>query len=135
MNGICFILRAVPGAGKSTLAKQLAGGYGVICEADEFMLDKDGNYNFSPTRLGYCHAKCFDKFTNAIETKQSPVIQSNTNIKNQDISKYKSFAEEHGYTVFVITVENHHNNSSVHDVPEEKRIEMANILMRNIKLV
>ena len=128
----CFVLRSVPGAGKTKVAKIIAGEYGIVCEADEFMYE-DGEYKFHPSKLGMAHEKCFNKFKSAIEFSQRVVV-SNTNTTEKEFGKYKEYAEEHGYTVFVMTVENWHNGVDVHGVPEEGLQVMESRLKNSIKL-
>ncbi len=115
-----FILRGLPGSGKSDFAKALAGDAGddVICEADAYMY-KDGKYDFNPKKLGICHKLCMDKFKRLIHSRESRVIVSNTSTKTREFKEYKKYAEENGYRVTVVIVENRHGNTSIHDVPEE----------------
>jgi len=131
---IAYILRGVPGAGKSTLAKNLKGKNGVICEADDYFYDEDGNYKFDMTKLAENHLRCFTKWENAIKIGVSTIIQSNTNATKFEFENYKKVAEEGGYTVFVLIVENYHNNKSIHNIDENKRQFFAKKLERNIKL-
>lgn len=115
-----IILRALPGSGKSTLANVLAGGNkDIICETDEFMVNKDGEYDFNPRRLGYCHNQCMEKFKDLIHKSEPLVIVSNTSCRNREIKPYKEYAKENGYRVHTVIVENRHGEVSVHDVPEE----------------
>ena len=114
-----FILRGLPGAGKSKFAKRLAGGnVDAICEADQFMVDRDGNYDFNPKKLGYAHGKGMDKFKALVDITEPTIVVSNTSTKTNEFNAYKTYAEEHGYNVTITIVENYHGNNSVHDVPE-----------------
>ena len=45
MNKILYIIRGIPGSGKSSLAKSLGGKH---VEADMYHLDENGNYNWKP---------------------------------------------------------------------------------------
>ena len=55
-----YIVRGIPGSGKSTFAKKLLqqGKVQQHLEADEFMTDKNGDYKFDPTILQKCHQQC-----------------------------------------------------------------------------
>jgi adenylate kinase len=131
---VCHIIRAVPGAGKSTLSKILAGENGTICEADNYMYEGD-TYKFHPSKLGMAHAKCFEVFKEACENNVETIVVSNTNTTLREFNKYKKFAEACGYIVFVMILENRHDGTNVHDVPEESLHNMANKIMNSIKLV
>ena len=113
------ILRGVPGSGKSTFAKKLAPAEH-ICEADEFMVNKDGEYDFNPKRLGYCHDQCFEKFKRLLILGTPTVINANTNTKVGEFKAYVKLAESMGYNVTFLIIENRHGKSSVHDVPDDK---------------
>ena len=48
---------------------------------------------------------------------------------------YIDMAEEYGYTVFRIIVENTHGNTDVHGVPEEVKQKQAQRLRNSLKLM
>ena len=54
MNKNLYLLRGIPGAGKSTLAKQLGDSH---FETDGFFM-VDGEYKFDPTKLRKAHEWC-----------------------------------------------------------------------------
>ena len=114
-----FILRGLPNSGKSTLAKELAGDSGLICEADDYFRDKEGNYNFNPKELPKAHEQCQDVFQAGLEAGQSPLIVSNTSTQEWEFEQYMADAKMHGYQVFVMVVEGRHGHkSSEKSVPE-----------------
>ena len=49
MSGILFLVRGLPGSGKSSFAIHIWNEY-AVCEADKFFYDKEGNYNFDPSK-------------------------------------------------------------------------------------
>lgn len=56
-----FLLRGLPGAGKSSLAKSLGAGSGSMhLEADMYFIDSKGKYKFDATQLKQAHAWCQD---------------------------------------------------------------------------
>lgn len=114
-----IILRGVPGSGKSTFARKLAPREH-ICEADEFMVNVDGEYDFNPARLGYCHDQCYEKFKRLLILGTPTVINANTNTTTKEFKAYVKLAESMGYKVTFLIIENRHGKSSVHDVPEDK---------------
>lgn len=134
MERIVYILRAVPGAGKSTLANVLAGDSGEVCEADAYLYDKDGKYVWTEERVLMAHRKCEDAFKKALEAGTSPIIVSNTNTKLKDVNYYRHMAISAGYKVFVMVLENHHNGKDTHSLSEEKLKDMEQRIRSNIKL-
>lgn len=118
--GNVIILRGLPGAGKSTLSDLLTGGNNdLVCEADNYMVNKDGEYEFNPKKLGYAHGRCMSKFKGLVNKGEPLIVVSNTSTKLGEFKSYKAYAEENGYRVTCTIVENRHGNVSVHDVPEE----------------
>ena len=62
---ILYIVRGVPGSGKSTFAKRLVGDDFLVCEADKYFVDKEtGEYNFDFTKIKDAHKFC----QNTVET-------------------------------------------------------------------
>ena len=56
-NKILYILRGVPGCGKSTLASHLVDE-NCVFEADKFFINSEGNYNFDSRKLPFAHKWC-----------------------------------------------------------------------------
>jgi predicted kinase len=121
-----YLIRGVPGAGKSTLAKILANNLeGYWAEADHLFYDVDGNYNFDQTRLKEVHSRCQD-FVKGILAESlkgemwADIFVSNTFTQEWEMEPYMQMAEEYGYRVVSLIVENRHGNKSVHGVPDDK---------------
>lgn len=134
-----YILRAVPGSGKSLLADNLKrmvkaeGGECVICCADDFFM-KDGKYVWDGDKIGNAHMWCKDKFYNAIIKSVDTIIVSNTNTTAKDVKHYRNIAIEHGYMVFVMTLENWHDGKDEHNVPDDIKLAMADSLKNSLRL-
>lgn len=137
LDKVFIILRGVPGCGKSSLAELLADmgdNVGTICTADDYFV-VNGEYKFEPSKLGEAHEVCKNKAMEAMANGERRIILANTNCRKKDLTTYKTLAKKYNYTVFVLVVENHHGNNSIHGVPEETRERMANTLLNNIKLI
>ena len=52
-----YLIRGLPGTGKTTLAERLKGD-GVMVAADDYFYCEDGTYRFDPKLLGRAHADC-----------------------------------------------------------------------------
>ena len=123
MEKSLFLLRGLPGAGKSTLAKVIGGLY---YEADMFFLDVNGEYKFDPAKLRDAHNWCRHQVMDAMKQEYPKVIVANTFTQEWEMEPYRLLAEELGYTVFTLIVENRHDGKNIHGCPDEK-VEM----MRN----
>lgn len=111
-----LILRGPPGSGKSTLAAKYFPER-VHAEADHYMLNEAGVYEFDPRRLGYCHRTCREKIRAALVAGQKAVV-CNTLIKRRDLREYTEMADELGKTYIVVTVEGYFDNK--HGVSPEQ---------------
>lgn len=134
-----YILRGVPGCGKSSVADELhsnasrTGRTALICSSDDFFMDHDGNYNWDLEKLGHAHMWCMHEFKCGLADGIDVVIVSNTNIHSSDVKAYHDVAKEVGYMIFVLTVENWHDGEDVHNVPTEVKLAMSDTLRQNVK--
>jgi adenylate kinase len=114
------MLRSVPGAGKSTVADEIAKGYGdasIICCADDYHM-VDGEYKWKLENQGYAHKSCQDKCKRLMETNAERIIVANTSTTVKEMKPYLDMAADFGYMVFSLVVENRHGGKDVHNVPE-----------------
>jgi uridine kinase len=136
MSKIAIVIKGVSGSGKSTFARTLASmnSSHVICEADSYFVDKDGNYNFDASKLGAAHHYCKTKFEAALAANTQLVICANTNTQQRDYKFYLDKAKEYGYTTHVVVVERHLNTTSIHNVPQETLDRQVANLRNSIQL-
>jgi ABC-type molybdenum transport system ATPase subunit/photorepair protein PhrA len=134
-----YLIRGVPGSGKSSLARIIWNDY-AICEADKFFVDEAGNYNFDPSKIRQAHDWCKGQVENRMgDNAANPqyypeIVVSNTFTQEWELADYYKLAEQYGYKVFSLIVENRHGGKDVHGVPEEKLVQMETNLRNNIKL-
>jgi predicted kinase len=120
-----IILRGLPGAGKSTLAKELAQLYNAVhIEADMYFM-QNGKYVFDLSRIFDAHQWCQQAVWDHMRSKHS-IILSNTSTTEKELKPYLDLAEIHDYTVVSLVVENRHGNCNIHDVPENTLERMQN---------
>ena len=103
MKKKCFVMRGIPGSGKSTRASQLAGTTGKIHSTDNFFM-KNGKYVFDMNKLHRNHQLNFQAFMVDIALGISPVVVDNTNSQKWEYQKYVIAAEEAGYEVEIVNV-------------------------------
>jgi len=116
-----FLLRGLPGAGKSTLAKMICSQH---VEADMFFI-QDGEYKFDASKLKQAHAWCQDK-TEVWMRNGYNVVVSNTFTQEWEMEAYYKLAEKYGYQVHSLVVENRHGGINEHGVPADKLEQMKN---------
>jgi ABC-type molybdenum transport system ATPase subunit/photorepair protein PhrA len=91
-----FLLRGLPGSGKTTLAKMLVGDKDYCHkEADMYFMDGDGNYNFKPSKLGNAHFWCRDEIEFTMKYEHSPVVVSNTFTQEWEMDSYYDLAKKY----------------------------------------
>jgi predicted kinase len=113
-----YIIRGAPGSGKSTLAERFKLGklVDVHYEADQFMVNSEGEYEFDPTRLKECHAECLNHVRQAIDDWWNVAV-SNTFTKIWEVKPYIDLCKETNTSYTIIRCEGDYGNT--HGVPHE----------------
>jgi predicted kinase len=126
MDKTLYIVRGLPGSGKSTFAKRLVGEDFLVCEADKFFIDKEtGEYNFDFTKIKEAHKFCQDTVETYMKDSllndhfYREIAVSNTFTQEWEMQNYIELAKKYGYTVFTIVVENRHGGKNIHNVPDD----------------
>ena len=131
---ICYILRGLPGTGKSLLAKALGNEGSIFSTDDLFMVD--GEYQFDPSKLGEYHAENLRLAIELMErfapyTNDVDCVIDNTNTQHWEYAKYKEAAKANGFMVHVISIAWDakdiplYAERNSHGVPEEAIYRMA----------
>jgi predicted ABC-type ATPase len=136
-----ILIRGTSGAGKTTFAEYIQELFHSaeaepceICCADDYFIEKYGEYKWSAAEIFAAHVYCQNKFITALENKTELVIVANTGTKEKDIQFYLDNAKKRGYTVFSVVLENRHNGKDIHNVPEVSLQKQEKDLRNNLKL-
>ena len=119
-----YIVRGLPGSGKSTFARSIAKSYQIF-EADQYFMKK-GKYNFDPTKLKEAHQDCKQRVANRMRENLfnsiffNTIVVSNTFTQDWEMKYYRNIGRRYGYKVHTIIVENRHYGTNIHGVPEDK---------------
>lgn len=132
-----YIIRGLPGSGKSTLGEKLAcktkskthngreWNPDVVHSyaADDWFTDKNGNYNFDPMELPQAHEDCQARVMGAMMSEVENIAVCNTFTQAWEAAPYAKLCKMHGYTAVVIECQSQFGN--IHGCPQEKINEMA----------
>ena len=129
-----YIIRGLPGSGKSTLGAKLAdtcyyyhpthGGVRPYSfSADDWFTDQDGSYNFVPEELSDAHEDCRARVLGAMLSEVENIAVCNTFSQAWEAEPYLKLCNMHGYTPVVLECQNKFDN--VHDVSQESVDAMA----------
>jgi predicted kinase len=122
-----YIVRGLPGSGKSSFAKSIGG---IHIEADQFFM-MNGKYNFDLTKIKLAHKYCQNQTeawmkTDGTQVNNHKIVVSNTFTQEWEMKSYFELAEKYGYIVFSLIVENRHEGKNIHGVPDDKLELMKN---------
>ena len=129
-QGELILLRGLPGSGKSTLAKIIlqlrSADDPEVLSADDFFEDKEGDYNFDPSKIKEAHNYCQFRCSERMRQQKARIVVANTFTQEWEMDEYFKMAERYNYRVHTVIVENRHGNENVHGVPEDKLQQMKN---------
>ena len=112
-----YLVRGLPGSGKSTFAEKLAI-FGIHLEADMYFM-KNGKYEFDASKLHRAHEWCRNNVESIMLESGENIIVSNTSTTEKEMKPYLDLAGKYDYRVVSLIVENRHFGKSTHGVPDE----------------
>ena len=92
-----FIVRGLPGSGKSTVAEAIGG---TVRAADDFFM-VDGKYRFNPRQLPQAHAAC-QAAVDKDMAEWSRAVVANTFTCRWEFEPYLDIADSHGARIVVV---------------------------------
>lgn len=121
-----ILLRGLPGSGKTELAKVLSEGKYPVLSVDDYFTDKEtGEYKFQFDKNHLAYKQCESSTRKLMEHKHPKIFVDNTFTLEWETEPYIRMANELGYRLFVVTVENFHGNKNIHNIGEEQIEKMA----------
>lgn len=124
-----YIIRGIPGSGKSTTAKMLQQSInGQFYEADQYFM-KDGVYQFDRNKLGSAHQWCYAQVEDDLKNGWDTIV-SNTFTTIKELRPYFKLGAELGIKPSVLTC--HGNYGSIHGVPDEALKAMRDRFVYNL---
>lgn len=112
-----YIIRGIPGSGKTTHAKKILHA-DIVIEADDFFT-KNGKYKFNAAYLPEAHAHALKRFSLAIadsKNKDKSIAACNTFSRRWEIAPYIEACKKAGVDYSVIRMDGTFQN--VHNVPD-----------------
>lgn len=97
-----FIIRGLPGVGKTTLGEMLAD---VTISTDDFFMD-GGRYRFDPSKLVEAHEDCLNRVRREMADGTGKIAVANTFIKYGHYKPYVAAARHYGYRYVIIDLYN-----------------------------
>ncbi len=114
-----YLIRGLPGTGKSSLARLLLAANDCISanevSINDYFYDGAGNYKFDTTKLKEAHDCCLDQTDSWMRQGLEVICVTNPFIKLEHLVPYEQLAAKHGYQVNVLTCHTFMGND--HDVP------------------
>lgn len=112
------LIRGLPGAGKSTMAKAMVEADSSLrhFEADQYFVDASGKYRFEPSEIEDAHTWCFSEARDALKSGRSVVV-SNTFTRKWEMEPYRKLAKELGVELEILEAKG--NYASIHGVPQK----------------
>lgn len=125
MSKTLYIIRGLPGSGKSTLGELLAdvrkGVLASFAADDWFTNSSTGEYTFKPEELPEAHDQCQENVAKAMVEGIEGIYNicvCNTFSQSWEVEPYVKLCKTHGYTPVIIECQSQFNN--VHGCPPEK---------------
>ena len=100
-----YIMRGLPGSGKSYTAKQLVGNGQIFSTDDYWYLNDTEEYQFDKTKLGQAHEWNHRRVDTAVVALIPIIVVDNTNTTLRELKSYAPMIDKalkRGYTVELV---------------------------------
>ena len=120
-----IILRGLPGSGKSTLAAVLSEDRYPVYSVDDYFTDQGGRYRFEYDKNHLAFDQCIMRTEESMKKGIEKIFLDNVFSMEWEMQPYFKLAVEYGYTLHIVTVENHHGSKNIHAISDEQMKKMA----------
>ena len=122
-----ILLRGLPGSGKSALAKVLCeNGKYPVHSVDRYFTDPNtGEYIFEYDKNHLAYKHCEEGTKTDMSKGIEKIFVDNTFTMEWEMEPYFKMASMYNYRVFVVTVENRHGKTNIHNITQEQLQKMA----------
>ena len=100
---VVYLMRGLPGCGKSHRAKRLAGESGIVLETDAYFYTQIGtdpeSYDFDAALLPAARQWILERMRDALMAGISPVVVDRGNGMNPETREFAILAVAHGYSI------------------------------------
>lgn len=109
-NNAVFVMRGLPGSGKSTWVKNtFHGKLHSVYSADDYFTQLDGSYLFDASKLSKAHGDTLKRFAFGLTQYGSfsyncPMIVDNTNLFSLDMAPYINLAQAYERKWCIVTM-------------------------------
>jgi len=110
-----FIIRGLPGSGKSELGLAIAD---ITISEDDFH-HRMGTYHFDPTMRHEAIGWMIDRAVFEMDSGTKRIAVATCAMTLEELAAIRMNATESGYQLFSILVQNDHGGKSIHDVKPE----------------
>ena len=97
---IVYLMRGLPGSGKSHRAKRLAGEKGIVLETDAYFVS-DGVFRYDESRLTAARAWNLERLSQAITAGTTPIVVDRGNGLNAETREFALLAVSGGYAAML----------------------------------
>ncbi len=102
-QNVVYLMRGLPGCGKSHRAKRLAAENGIVLETDQYFYTQTGtdptSYDFDRQLLPAARQWNLNRLKDALLAGVSPIVIDRGNCLNAETREFAVLAAEHGYEI------------------------------------
>ena len=115
-----YIVRGLPGSGKSTFAKSLSRALNCPHFEEDMWLFTKGHYYWTPERFEIAVETCLRETELAmLNYNVNAIVVSNVFETEDMLEPYATLAKKHDWPVTYLVAENRRGGVNIHNVPDE----------------